>query len=173
MHIFWLGLAVGFRPKIFVVCRISKSFLGCGIWALLPRFCVICTSNSELKYIFDLYHQWVSRGRYPLFSSGRIRHLLDSKSLSCGTFDFPWKKAQNKWMCLGFCLGVYIALLGQSVGLGLGRILFVQRHFSLVYIVIIFFFFSGFWKPSLLPFFHSWGSKTQPIHWTKRWRAPD
>jgi len=44
-------------------------------------FCLICTIKSELKFISDLYHQYVSRGRYALFSGGRGWHLLDCMKL--------------------------------------------------------------------------------------------
>jgi len=44
-------------------------------------FCLICTINSELNYFLDLHHEWMSRGRYLLVSSGWVRHPLDSKKL--------------------------------------------------------------------------------------------
>jgi len=47
-------------------------------------FSLICTINSEPNYFPDLYHEWVSRGRYSLGSSGRVRNPLDSKENSCG-----------------------------------------------------------------------------------------
>jgi len=41
----------------------------------------ICTINSELMSIPDLYHRHMSQGRYALFSNGQVRHPLDSKNV--------------------------------------------------------------------------------------------
>jgi len=60
-------------------CIPHQQLLGCEVSTLVPFFCLNCTTDSELKFIFDLYHQRVSRGRHLLVSSGRIWHPMHSK----------------------------------------------------------------------------------------------
>jgi len=53
----------------------TRSFLEVGFRPHRHPLGSICTANSELSVILDLYLMY--RGRYALVSSGRVRHPLD------------------------------------------------------------------------------------------------
>jgi len=55
-------------------------------------FYLICTIHSDLTFFPDLYHYHVSRGRYALVSSGRVRHPI-SKMLFVRIGQTFWERA--------------------------------------------------------------------------------
>jgi len=55
-----------------------RSFLVVGFWPCINPF-VWCVWIAQNKPMFDLYHYWVSWGRYLLVSNRRVRHPLGSK----------------------------------------------------------------------------------------------
>jgi len=54
------------------VLKPPKKLPGCGFPTPCTLFCLIYTINSELAY-FPISPIWVSRGRFPLVFSGRVR----------------------------------------------------------------------------------------------------